>query len=64
MEKLHVTKRIWKERERERKKKKKKKKRERKKKKKKKGATQRAMKNKTTLIIKKTKVEEDLKQNP
>jgi len=54
MEKLHVTKRIWKERERERERKEKEKK----------GATQRAMKNKTTLIIKKTKVEEDLKQNP
>jgi len=29
-----------------------------------KGATQSAMKNKVTLIIKKTRVEEGLKQNP
>ena len=29
-----------------------------------KGATQSAFKNKITLIIKKTRVEEDLKQNP
>ena len=46
-------------------KKKKKRKKERKKKKNsEKEATQSAIKNKITLIIKKTKVEEDLKQNP
>ena len=37
---------------------------EKKKEKKKKGATQSAIKNKITLIIKKAKAEEDLKQNP